>query len=250
MHVVLSWLPTTTIFDEAGKDGVENLLKWLTFIKAFFSLQWKFLIHTITQCLSAKTTAWNEFSSTMASAIICLATNQKFNLSKYICDAMSRFGKAKDAQAKDIASLKKRVQKLGAGKKKSGTTRLIKLMESDGCPKCLIQDDLQGDEVMWKMVVGEKPEQSEKVQEPSESPEQQHHSTRHHEPVTKTKDKGKAIMIEPEVPLKKKDQVSLDEEMARNLEAQLQAELIKEERLARKKKEEANIALIESWENT
>ncbi|GJY68618.1 putative ribonuclease H-like domain-containing protein [Tanacetum coccineum] len=31
-----------------------------------------------------ETTAWNEFSSTMASAIICLATNQKFNFSKYI----------------------------------------------------------------------------------------------------------------------------------------------------------------------
>ncbi|GKG12572.1 hypothetical protein Tco_0346809 [Tanacetum coccineum] len=33
------------------------------------------------------------------------------------------------------------------------------------------------------------------------------------------KDKGKANMDEPEVPLKKKDQNSLDEEMARNLEA-------------------------------
>ncbi|GKE69635.1 hypothetical protein Tco_1527707 [Tanacetum coccineum] len=39
-------------------------------------------------CLSAKTTAWNEFSSTMASAVICLATNQKFNFSKYIFDNM------------------------------------------------------------------------------------------------------------------------------------------------------------------
>ncbi|GKC92574.1 hypothetical protein Tco_1158016, partial [Tanacetum coccineum] len=36
----------------------------------------------------AKTTAWNEFSSTMASAIICLATNQIFNFSKYIFDNM------------------------------------------------------------------------------------------------------------------------------------------------------------------
>ncbi|GJS44212.1 hypothetical protein Tco_0569255 [Tanacetum coccineum] len=36
----------------------------------------------------AKTTAWNEFSSTMASAIICLATNQKFNFSKYIFESM------------------------------------------------------------------------------------------------------------------------------------------------------------------
>ncbi|GKB52286.1 hypothetical protein Tco_0903039 [Tanacetum coccineum] len=38
--------------------------------------------------MSAKTTAWNKFSSTMASAIICLATNQIFNFSKYIFDNM------------------------------------------------------------------------------------------------------------------------------------------------------------------
>ncbi|GJU53867.1 hypothetical protein Tco_1227581 [Tanacetum coccineum] len=52
-------------------------------------------------------------------------------------------------------------------------------------------------------------------------------------------------MIELEKPLKKKDQVALDEEMARNLEAQMQAKLIEEERLKRQKEEEANIALIE-----
>ncbi|GJZ53030.1 hypothetical protein Tco_0607915 [Tanacetum coccineum] len=56
--------------------------------EVFFSPQWKFMIHTITQSLSAKTTAWNEFSSIMASLIICLATNRKFNMSKYIFDAM------------------------------------------------------------------------------------------------------------------------------------------------------------------
>ncbi|GJR28938.1 hypothetical protein Tco_1105170 [Tanacetum coccineum] len=38
--------------------------------------------------ISAKTTAWNEFSSPMASAIICLATNQKFNFSKYIFESV------------------------------------------------------------------------------------------------------------------------------------------------------------------
>nr|GEY21169.1 copia protein [Tanacetum cinerariifolium] len=38
--------------------------------------------------ISAKTTTWNEFSSTMASVIICLATNQKFNFSKYIFESM------------------------------------------------------------------------------------------------------------------------------------------------------------------
>ncbi|GKC56700.1 hypothetical protein Tco_1084298, partial [Tanacetum coccineum] len=39
--------------------------------------------------MGAKSTAWNKFSSTMASTIICLATNQKINLSKYIFDAMT-----------------------------------------------------------------------------------------------------------------------------------------------------------------
>ncbi|GJZ30180.1 putative ribonuclease H-like domain-containing protein [Tanacetum coccineum] len=38
--------------------------------------------------MSAKTTAWNEYSSTRASAFICLATNQKFNFSKYIFESM------------------------------------------------------------------------------------------------------------------------------------------------------------------
>nr|GEU78075.1 hypothetical protein [Tanacetum cinerariifolium] len=37
-----------------------------------------------------KTTAWNEFSSTMSSAIICFATNQKLNFSKLIFDSMIR----------------------------------------------------------------------------------------------------------------------------------------------------------------
>ncbi|GKD00843.1 hypothetical protein Tco_1171117 [Tanacetum coccineum] len=40
--------------------------------------------------MGLKTIAWNEFSSTMASAIICLATNQKFNFSKYIFESMVR----------------------------------------------------------------------------------------------------------------------------------------------------------------
>ncbi|GJS52814.1 hypothetical protein Tco_0626176 [Tanacetum coccineum] len=38
--------------------------------------------------IGAKTTEWNEFSSTMASTIICLANNQKFNFSKYIFKSM------------------------------------------------------------------------------------------------------------------------------------------------------------------
>ncbi|GJT05316.1 hypothetical protein Tco_0839778 [Tanacetum coccineum] len=83
-------LPNSTIFEQLALMGYEKISQKLTFYKPFFSPQWKFLIHTILQCLSPKTTAWNEFSSTMASAIICLATNQKFNFSKLIFDSMIR----------------------------------------------------------------------------------------------------------------------------------------------------------------
>ncbi|GKE84749.1 hypothetical protein Tco_1558491, partial [Tanacetum coccineum] len=65
-----------------------------------------------------------------------------------------------------------------------------------------------------------------------------------------SKDKGKGIMIEPEVPLKRKDQISLDEQIARDIQTEMDAELLEEQKLAREQEEEANIALIESWENT
>ncbi|GJT76273.1 hypothetical protein Tco_1042998 [Tanacetum coccineum] len=65
-----------------------------------------------------------------------------------------------------------------------------------------------------------------------------------------SKDKGKGIKIEPEVPLKRKDQIALDEQIARDIQAKLDAELLEEQKLARKQEEEANIELIESWENT
>nr|GEV81000.1 ribonuclease H-like domain, reverse transcriptase, RNA-dependent DNA polymerase [Tanacetum cinerariifolium] len=54
--------------------GYEKPSTKLTFSKSLFLPQWKFLIHTILQCMSAKRTSWNEFSSSMASAIICLST--------------------------------------------------------------------------------------------------------------------------------------------------------------------------------
>ncbi|GJY37496.1 hypothetical protein Tco_0422874, partial [Tanacetum coccineum] len=60
----------------------------------------------------------------------------------------------------------------------------------------------------------------------------------------KVQDKGKEKMIEPEKPLKKKDQISFDEQEA----IRLQAEFDEEERLAREK-DEANVALTEEWDD-
>ncbi|GKE42716.1 hypothetical protein Tco_1470000 [Tanacetum coccineum] len=330
-------LPTSTIFEELAQMGYERPFQKLTFYKAFFSLQWKFLIHTITQCLSAKSTAWNEFSSTMVSLIICLATNQRFNLSKYIFDAilgnmshykkiyvnpshtkkifanMRREGKdfsgrvtplfetmmvqstqdeddnvptpsndlplsgedsmqlselmllctnfqkqvldlekAKDAQAKEIVDLNKRVprrvesskdqESLGDHEDASNQGRSIEDIDKD--VDTLIQIKVAKPKVVTTAATTTITIRSKArgviVQEPSEfrTPQESQPSI--------TKDKGKAIMIEPEVPLKRKDQVALDEDLARNLQTQLEAELIEEEKIARKQEEEANIALIES----
>ncbi|GJZ18126.1 putative ribonuclease H-like domain-containing protein [Tanacetum coccineum] len=369
-------LPTTTIFKELARMG-------------------------------AKSTAWNEFSSTMASLIICLATNQKFNLSKYSVDAMVRhldggvkfmlrklrkeaevdhdeteheesiptpsndplpngedsmqlndlmvlctqlqkqvldLEKAKCDQAIEIASLKKRVEKLERRKfrtirlkrlKKVGTARRIessndslgaqedaskkgsRIENIDADAEVTLVNETQerqdedlmldtrvlDDEVFVNVTTIEKEEQSTKTGEAvttvgvedSNAPtipttvketlaqtlleikaakpksittatkttpkakrivfhdqEEQVFVSKPTVSVTQplVKDKGKDIMQEPERPLTKKDQFTLDEKMARNIQAQLDAEVIEEERLERQKQEEANIALIESWENT
>nr|GEY01695.1 hypothetical protein [Tanacetum cinerariifolium] len=83
-------LPNEEIFTELARIGYEKPSTKLTFYKAFFSSQWKFLIHTILQCMSAKRTSWNEFSSSMASAVIYLSSGRKFNFLKYIFDRLVR----------------------------------------------------------------------------------------------------------------------------------------------------------------
>ncbi|GKB02026.1 hypothetical protein Tco_0830070 [Tanacetum coccineum] len=276
-------LPTATIFEELERMGYEKPSQKLTFYKAFFSPQWKFLIHTILQYLGAKSTSCNEFSSTMASAIICLATNQKFNLSKYIFDAIVKHleeGKkqsrrkqtknievphtsdstadvpnnehvpthsndpllsgedrmkltelmdmctklsdrvldlehTKTAQAQEITNLKLRVKKLE--KKVGSRTHNFKRLYKVGVTRIVEYSD----------------DESLGAQEDASN-------------------QGRIIED-----INKDAEVSLvDETQGRSDDAEmfdtnaLIDELIEEERLARKKEEEANLALIESWDNT
>ncbi|GJW37703.1 hypothetical protein Tco_0060623 [Tanacetum coccineum] len=84
----ISTLPTTEIFEQLALMGYVTTSGSLTFQKGHFFPQWKFLIHTILHCLSPKKNAWEQFSSNIATAIICLATNRTFNFSKLIFEAM------------------------------------------------------------------------------------------------------------------------------------------------------------------
>ncbi|GJY37758.1 putative ribonuclease H-like domain-containing protein, partial [Tanacetum coccineum] len=82
----ITCLTNETIFENLALMGYESDSDKLTFQKALFSPQWKYLIHTILHYLSSKSTSWNEFSTNIASAVICLANGQKFSFSKLIFD--------------------------------------------------------------------------------------------------------------------------------------------------------------------
>ncbi|GJY51326.1 hypothetical protein Tco_0442173 [Tanacetum coccineum] len=88
-------LPNQAIFNAIQQMGYEGDLTVLTFNKALFSPQWRFLFHTINHCLSSKSTSWDQIPTNIATAVICLTSNQKYNFSKLIFDGMLRHLDAK-----------------------------------------------------------------------------------------------------------------------------------------------------------
>ncbi|GKB42219.1 hypothetical protein Tco_0887161 [Tanacetum coccineum] len=286
-------------FEQLTLMGYEKLSQKLTFYKAFFSPQWKFLIHIILQCLSAKTTAWNEFSSTMASAIICLAINQKFNFSKYIFNSMVKNvdseefriptvpshtpsllkpSSSQPREAKIIevlistkkntevpqpsgsldnvpnenvpttsmihCSVKKGQEAREDDKSEHRLIRIRKVGSLEGCFKktgvevekvvitaevttasatTIIVNELTLAQTLIEIKAAKPKVRGVMIQEPSEFITTTTKTT----PAESkpSQDKGKEKMIESQKPLKKKDQII-------------------------QKEEEANIALIESWDNT
>ncbi|GJS72475.1 ribonuclease H-like domain-containing protein [Tanacetum coccineum] len=87
-HDGITSLPNSEIFEQLALMGYHTDSDKLTFQKGAFSPQWRFLIHSILHCLSPKKTAWEQFSSNIATAVICLATNRKFNFSRLIFEHM------------------------------------------------------------------------------------------------------------------------------------------------------------------
>ncbi|GJT99909.1 hypothetical protein Tco_1110248 [Tanacetum coccineum] len=88
-------LNNQAIFDAIQLMGYEGDLTVLTFNKALFSPQWKFLFHTMNHCISSKSTSWDQIPTNIATTVICLTTNQKYNFSKLIFDGMMRHLDAK-----------------------------------------------------------------------------------------------------------------------------------------------------------
>nr|GFA80167.1 synaptobrevin, longin-like domain protein [Tanacetum cinerariifolium] len=99
-------LPNEEIFTELARMGYEKPSTKLTFYKAFFSSQWKFLIHTILQCMSAKRTSWNGFSSAMVSAVICLSTDKSLRKKRDTDEHVEDITAGDDANGDDTAAHK------------------------------------------------------------------------------------------------------------------------------------------------
>ncbi|GJY69089.1 hypothetical protein Tco_0472071 [Tanacetum coccineum] len=145
------------------------------------------------------------------------------------------------SQENEIDSLKRKVKKLE--KKRSSRTHKLKRLyrvgltarvESSGDEEDLALEALKTSKPKVKGIV---------FQELSKSTTTTIISSQ------QSQDKGKGIMIEEHVkPMKKKDQISFDKEVA----LKLPAEFDENERLARekaKKEKEVNIALIETWDD-
>ncbi|GJS01584.1 hypothetical protein Tco_0318092 [Tanacetum coccineum] len=89
-HDGITSIPNSEIFEQLALMGYQTDSDKLTFQKGVFSPQWRFLIHTLLHCLSPKKTAWEQFSSNIATALICLATNRKYNFSRMIFEHMKK----------------------------------------------------------------------------------------------------------------------------------------------------------------
>ncbi|GJT19529.1 hypothetical protein Tco_0878235 [Tanacetum coccineum] len=83
------------IFDMPINDILEGMRvigyptdRTLTFLKIHLSPQWRFMVHTIMHCLSPKSGGWNQFPSSIATALICLSTGRVYNFARFILEGM------------------------------------------------------------------------------------------------------------------------------------------------------------------
>nr|GEU38281.1 RNA-directed DNA polymerase, eukaryota, reverse transcriptase zinc-binding domain protein [Tanacetum cinerariifolium] len=140
--------------------------------------------------------------------------------------------KTNTTQASEIDSLKRRVKKLEK-KQRSRTHKLKRLYKGRKIHDIDANEDItlvnnQDDEHMFD---ADQDLHGEEVF----VAKQDENAVKKEVDAAQVQDNGKAIMIEEPVKLKKKDQIMLDEEVALKLQAELQAEFDKDQRLEERK---------------
>nr|GEV51168.1 zinc finger, CCHC-type [Tanacetum cinerariifolium] len=247
-----------------------------------------------------KTTSWNEFSSTMASAIICPANNQKFKFSKYILTSLVKNLEAgvpfymfpmfiqvfanhqlgdmshhkgifvNPSLTKKVLDLENEVIEMKSSHKakiKELESRMKKIEEENkSLTKELNSFNTRVESLTIKETVVDKEESSkqgrkitdidadaevnlenvERIKDVVKDVEDVVATTENVKGINaatiqqiskddvtltqtlieiKAKDKGKGLMVEPEMPLTRKDQIVLNKEIARRLEADWNADM-------------------------
>nr|GEZ09783.1 hypothetical protein [Tanacetum cinerariifolium] len=233
-------LPNEEIFAELARMGYERPSTKLTFYKAFFLSQLKFLIHIILQSMSAKRTSWNEFSSAMASAIICLSTGKGFSgVETPLFEGMLVAGEPEeqgadttisgdDVQDQSIPSPTpptpppQQPQDLPSTSQEAIDACAALTSESVTAASATIDAVLAAKITVAPVRVAAASTRRRKgvvIRDPKEE------STTIIPAETKSKDKGKGIMIKEPKPIKKKQQVEMDEEYARKLHKELNKDI-------------------------
>ncbi|GJY97720.1 hypothetical protein Tco_0514630 [Tanacetum coccineum] len=72
----ITMLPNDDLFEGMGQIGYPTDGTF-TFWKSFFTPQWRYLVHHLLHCISSKSGGWDQFGSNIATALICLSTENK-----------------------------------------------------------------------------------------------------------------------------------------------------------------------------
>nr|GEW62542.1 putative ribonuclease H-like domain-containing protein [Tanacetum cinerariifolium] len=262
-------LTNEEIFAELARMGYEKPSTKLTFYKDFFSSQWKFLIHTILQSMSAKCTSWNEFSSVMTYAVICLSVEEQVpdiavdDAAAHGVDTTIQEDTAQEPSVpsptpptpspqppQDLPSTSQRIDTLDDTviDDASNQGRMIDALDSDAGVALMDEkkEEKKAKEDKVAVTAASTTIFAAEPQVPAATitaaPVRVNAaSTRRRKGVvirdpeeesstvipsdTKSKDKGKGIVVEESKPLKKKQQVEMDEEYARKLHEELNKDI-------------------------
>nr|GEW71511.1 synaptobrevin, longin-like domain protein [Tanacetum cinerariifolium] len=217
-----------------------------TFQKGQFFRQWKYLIHIIMQCMSPKSTGFNEFTSNIATALVCLATNRVYNFSKMIFDdePASPIGDVNQALCTSIQRQQSEmvfmfeVQELEINSLKAR----IKLLENKD--RGVVEQSRDDASIKWRSF-DEGEEVAERLSYDTEEMATILTSMDAAKSTPYTRRKGKETMVESETPKKKKVQEQIDAQLARELEEEMVRDTQRmNEQIAR----DAEIARIHSKE--
>nr|GEU67013.1 hypothetical protein [Tanacetum cinerariifolium] len=239
-----------------------NLNIYVSCIKQFWTTV------AVKQCMSAKRTSWNEFSSSMASAVICLssevntgdatkgddsathgevpAITEELSIPSPTTptpppqppqDIPSTSQVKKMEKRNKVRVLKlRRLQKVGTSQRvetsddtimddESNQERMIAEIDQDDA--VVLMDDKEEDKevsdavkMLKRLRVAAAPSRRRKG-EIIRDPKEELTTSTIIPAETKSKDKGKGILVEEPKPLKKKQQIKQDEQYARELHAEL-----------------------------